>query len=98
MNVQFQQGGFTLPFAVMGALLFGVGVFTYLLMPNIVPSTDSDKEAPKGLLDILKVPAVLLAALAIVNGSITIGFLNATLEPHVREVCALLLGHHIYYC
>ena len=70
----------------MGGLLFGVGIFTYLLMPKIVSSTESDKEAPKGLLDILKVPAVLLAALAIINGSITIGFLNSTLEPHIREV------------
>jgi MFS family permease len=84
----YQRGGFTLPFAVMGGLLLVVAILTFLLMPASKPQEEEQaggKRAPAGVLQILKVPGVALAATSIVTGSITIGFLNSTLEPHIRQ-------------
>lgn len=39
-----------------------------------------------GLLRILRIPAVLLAAYSVFAASLTIEFLSATLEPHLRQV------------
>lgn len=39
-----------------------------------------------GLFRILRIPSVLLAALSVFAASIAIGFLSATLEPHLRQV------------
>lgn len=39
-----------------------------------------------GIFSILKVPAVQLAALNIWMATNSIGYLNATLEPHLRQV------------
>lgn len=38
---------------------------------------------------LLRVPGVLLAALSIMSTSMSIGFLQATLEPHLRHVTHL---------
>jgi len=38
------------------------------------------------ILSVLKVPGVALAACSIVATSVSIGFLQATLEPHLRQV------------
>lgn len=41
------------------------------------------------MLSLLKVPGVLLSALSIMMTSMSIGFLQATLEPHLRQVSIL---------
>jgi MFS family permease len=41
--------------------------------------------ATAGLLQVLKIPGVLLAASSIIVTSMSIGFLQATLEPHLRQ-------------
>lgn len=38
------------------------------------------------LFKILKIPGVLLAAVSLIITSMSIGFLQATLEPHLRQV------------
>jgi hypothetical protein len=38
-----------------------------------------------GLLQVLKIPGVLLASSSIIVTSVSIGFLQATLEPHLRQ-------------
>lgn len=38
------------------------------------------------ILKVLKIPGVMLAAASIIVTSMSIGFLSATLEPHLRQV------------
>lgn len=35
---------------------------------------------------ILRIPSILLAAFSVFTASVSIGFLSATLEPHLRQV------------
>ena len=37
------------------------------------------------MIDLLKVPSIALAAYSILCASITIGYIQATLEPHMRQ-------------
>ncbi|XP_059486360.1 MFS-type transporter SLC18B1-like [Neocloeon triangulifer] len=89
----YQVGGYTTPFAVMGSALFLSAVMTALVLPD---HGDSDIDAKTGpsMLAVLKIPGVLLAACSIVATSISIGFLQATLEPHLRqfELSPVVLG------
>jgi hypothetical protein len=39
----------------------------------------------KGLLSVLKVSPILLASFGVFSASISLGFLQATLEPHMRQ-------------
>jgi MFS family permease len=45
------------------------------------------------ILGVLKVPGVALAACSIVATSVSIGFLQATLEPHLRQVKLIFFQH-----
>ena len=47
-----------------------------------------------GLLKILRIPSILVASYSVFAASIAIGFLSATLEPHLRQV---ILWYHDNY-
>ncbi|XP_019866996.1 MFS-type transporter SLC18B1 [Aethina tumida] len=79
----FQLGGYTLPFAVMGSALFMSAILTALVLPKHEDGTD--KEKGPSMLKVLKIPGVLLASSSIIVTSMSIGFLQATLEPHLRQ-------------
>ncbi|KAG5883594.1 hypothetical protein JTB14_004788 [Gonioctena quinquepunctata] len=79
----YQAGGYTLPFAVMGSTLFLSAILTAFVLPKHDP--EMDKEAGPSMLKALKIPGVLLSALSIVVTSMSIGFLQASLEPHLRS-------------
>jgi len=78
----FQIGGYILPFAVLGGVLILASCLTHFLLPDCyypdVPHGD-------GLLKILRIPSILLASFSVFCASIAIGFLSATLEPHLRQ-------------
>ncbi|CAG9814561.1 unnamed protein product [Phaedon cochleariae] len=78
----FQVGGYTLPFAVMGSALFMSAILTALVLPKHEDGTD--REAGPSMFKALRIPGVLLASASIVVTSMSIGFLQATLEPHLR--------------
>jgi len=77
----FQVGGYMLPFSVLGGLLILSSFLTYFLLPQCfypdIPHGD-------GLLRVLRIPSILLASSSVFAASIAIGFLSATLEPHLR--------------
>lgn len=54
---------------------------------KFVLKTDIYARFTASLLKVLKVPGVALAAASIIVTSMSIGFLSATLEPHLRQVC-----------
>lgn len=88
----YQLGGYSLPFAVMGSCLFLAAVLTAFVLPK--HDNGKDKENPESMLRIIKIPGVMLASCSTVVTSMSIGFLQATLEPHLRifYLSPLILG------
>ena len=80
----FEVGGFTLPFVVMGCVLLATSVLVWCFLPK--ESSSSQPRARHSVLTLLKQPRILLAAFTGLCGSISIGFLQATLEPHIRPL------------
>ncbi|XP_063837708.1 MFS-type transporter SLC18B1-like [Ostrinia nubilalis] len=77
-------GGYTLPFAVLGSALFCAALMSCLVLPR---GNDDEDVKPTGgptMISLLKVPGVFIAAISIICTSMSIGFLQATLEPHLR--------------
>lgn len=84
----YEIGGFSLPFYVVGATLLVAGLGSLFVLPGIETATGDDGQEQKGIgiLSILKIPEVALAALSIVSTSTSMGYITATLEPHIRQV------------
>lgn len=57
-------------------------------MPKIDRAVDEHgtEEKGYGIWTILKIPSVALVALSIASTSMSLGFVSATLEPHIRRV------------
>ncbi|XP_046442778.1 MFS-type transporter SLC18B1-like [Daphnia pulex] len=78
----FQMGGYMLPFTVLGVLLIAAAFFTYALLPA---AEHCDSPQSGGLFRILRIPSILLASFSVFAASTSVGFLSATLEPHLRQ-------------
>uniref|UniRef100_A0A1B6CRM2 Major facilitator superfamily (MFS) profile domain-containing protein n=1 Tax=Clastoptera arizonana TaxID=38151 RepID=A0A1B6CRM2_9HEMI len=80
----YQIGGYTTPFAVLGFVLFLAALMTYFVLPDHGDQGEGVTNTAS-LLEVLKIPGVILASVSIVVTSMSIGFLTATLEPHLRQ-------------
>ncbi|GAB6027840.1 hypothetical protein CHUAL_002066 [Chamberlinius hualienensis] len=80
----YQAGGYVLPFTVMGSFLF-VGVcITFFFLPN--PDTESMQDSETlSVIDALKIVPVSISVFTTFCGACAIGYLSATLEPHLRQ-------------
>ncbi|GMR30156.1 hypothetical protein PMAYCL1PPCAC_00351, partial [Pristionchus mayeri] len=78
----YEMGGFQTPFLVLGTILIGATVLSCLL----IDSHDDDPvdENAKGMLDMLRIPHIWLMVFAIIVCSISLSFLDPTLEAHLR--------------
>ncbi|KAL1140370.1 hypothetical protein AAG570_000302, partial [Ranatra chinensis] len=88
----YEIGGYTTPFVVLGSALFLSAIMTAFVLPD-----HAEREVESNntsLTQVLRIPGVLLAACSIVVTSMSIGFLSATLEPHLRqfELSPMVLG------
>lgn len=82
----YQAGGYTLPFAVLGGLLICAAIMTHFVLPaRFDEEQDGEDHNNTGMLDLLKVPRILFSAYSILCASVTIGYIQATLEPHLRQ-------------
>jgi predicted MFS family arabinose efflux permease len=83
----YQVGGFTLPFVALGGLLICAAIMTHFVLPSKYDERSAENELgkKKGMIDALKIPSIALAAYSILCASITIGYIQATLEPHLRQ-------------
>ncbi|XP_059481311.1 MFS-type transporter SLC18B1-like [Neocloeon triangulifer] len=86
----YQIGGFLLPFLVTGLVLLVGGIVSVILLPSEdgctqLAAANAVATRNSGLIAILKVPSVSLSAVSIVVSSMSIGFISATLEPHLRQ-------------
>lgn len=80
----YQIGGYTTPFAVLGSALFLAAVMTAFILP-IHNDRDQDTHSTGGVTKVLRIPGVMVATASIIATSMSIGFLQATLEPHLRQ-------------
>ncbi|XP_023340181.1 MFS-type transporter SLC18B1 [Eurytemora carolleeae] len=79
----YEIGGFTLPFAVMGSLLFTSSIFIFFFLPD----TPSETLGPKpSMLSALTKPAIVIALFKVGSAAASIGFLQTTLEPHLHDI------------
>lgn len=80
----YAAGGYFLPFVVLGTVLFIVAIVTLCVLPKHEP-TESNGEKKASFLTVLRIPGVMICSLAISATSASIGFISATLEPHLRD-------------
>merc|ERR1719376_878571 len=85
----YEVGGFTLPFAVMGSLLFLSSIFIYFVLPDTPepPTLEPDENAVKpSIKNALSKPAILIALFKVGTAAASLGFLQTTLEPHLHDI------------
>ncbi|VVC34299.1 Major facilitator superfamily,Major facilitator superfamily domain [Cinara cedri] len=90
----YSVGGFITPFMVLGSTLFLSAIMTAFALPDH-PNRRNDVTSDASILQVLKIPGVLLAAASIIVTSMSIGFLSATLQPHLCkyfELSPMVLG------
>lgn len=80
----YQLDGYYLPFVVLGSALFTCAILTLCVLPHHPASTDRN-ENQGSMLKVLKIPGVLVCTFGICATSASIGFISATLEPHLRQ-------------
>lgn len=80
----YELGGFTLPFVVLGSVLIVAAATVWCFLPK--EAVGSRPITEHSVLVLLKQPRILLAACTTAAGSISISFLQATLEPHIRPL------------
>lgn len=80
----YQIDGYYLPFVVLGSALFTCAILTLCVLPHH-PATPDLNENQGSMLTVLKIPGVLVCTFGICATSASIGFISATLEPHLRQ-------------
>ncbi|KAK3913393.1 MFS-type transporter SLC18B1 [Frankliniella fusca] len=79
----YTLGGFGLPFYSLGVFMVIFVPINFCLLPS--ESGFGVNHTSGSLWQLLKVPSVMVTGLVIVVGSNTWGFLDPTLEPHLRQ-------------
>jgi len=84
----YEIGGFTLPFAVMGSILFLSSIFIYFVLPDTPrPVVEVDENAIKpSMKNALSKPAICIALFKVASAAASLGFLQTTLEPHLHDI------------
>ncbi|XP_017755825.1 PREDICTED: MFS-type transporter SLC18B1-like [Eufriesea mexicana] len=80
----YQVGGYVTPFVVLGSALFTTAVMTIFILP-VHTNNNQTAHSKGGVTKVLKIPGVLISTSSIIATSMSIGFLQATLEPHLRQ-------------
>lgn len=80
----YQVGGYTLPFVVLGTALFTCAILTLCVLPKHTQLPDTS-ENQGSMLQVLKIPGVLVCTFGICATSASIGFISATLAPHLQQ-------------
>ncbi|CAL8093259.1 unnamed protein product [Orchesella dallaii] len=83
----FEVGGFSLPFFVVGGALLLTAFLSSFVMPKIDKATDEDgnEQLGYGVWMVLRIPSVALAAISVAATSLSLGYVSAILEPHIRR-------------
>ncbi|CAL8093269.1 unnamed protein product [Orchesella dallaii] len=86
-GVLYQLAGYPLPFVTVGLLIFTVVNLICVIMPRNFTVRDGDGRATEGfgVFKILRVKGITFAAVGVLTAACSTGFVNATLEPHLRQ-------------
>ncbi|GLG93155.1 Vesicular acetylcholine transporter [Gryllus bimaculatus] len=79
----YSIGGFELPFYTLGVLMVLIVPINFCLLP--AGDASSLNKSSGSLSQLLRLPSVIIISMVIVVASNTWGFLDPTLEPHLRE-------------
>jgi len=82
----YEVGGFTLPFAVMGSILFLSSIFVFFVLPESPPIQQDPNAAKPSMREALSKPSILIALFKVATAAASIGFLQTTLEPHLHYI------------
>jgi len=82
----YEVGGFTLPFAVMGSILFLSSLFIFFVLPDTPHVDTSDSGEKPSMKKALSKPGILIALFKVGSAAASIGFLQTTLEPHLHDI------------
>ncbi|KAK8750476.1 hypothetical protein OTU49_014847 [Cherax quadricarinatus] len=83
----YELGGYTLPFVSLGSVLLGAAIMTSCLLPSTgADATPESLDSRGQFSSALRIPSIILMCLALLSSSISIGFMQATLEPHLRPL------------
>nr|XP_006819491.1 PREDICTED: MFS-type transporter SLC18B1-like [Saccoglossus kowalevskii] len=77
----YDAGGYMLPFILLGAIMLLFALLTYFLLP--IQEKDDSKIETGSLLELLKVPAILITAMATCMGAVALSYMNPTLSIHL---------------
>ena len=80
----YEIGGFILPFVILGGCLIAATLFVVVVLPRSRDTTPESSEKPT-MMKALKVPSIVMACYSVACAAASLGFLQATLEPHLRE-------------
>lgn len=81
----YELGGFTLPFVALGAVLVAASIFTGCILPSSMDRPlDGHTEKPS-IRQAVKVPSIVMAMYSVACSAASLGFIQATLEPHMRS-------------
>lgn len=83
-GVLYEIGGFFLPFAVVGVLLGLAGIFLVIVLPSYTNSVE--QQSLRDICSLLSKAPFALGSFAIIACSCGLGFVQATLEPHIRHL------------
>ncbi|KAG7163415.1 MFS-type transporter SLC18B1-like [Homarus americanus] len=83
----YELGGYTLPFVSLGVVLLLAAILTSCLLPSNGAEASPDSQiTSRQFLSALRLPSIILSCFALLSASISIGFMQATLEPHLRPL------------
>ncbi|KAA0193882.1 hypothetical protein HAZT_HAZT003131 [Hyalella azteca] len=80
----YELGGFTLPFVVLGCVLMVAAAMVWYFLP--VEGSLNRPTSRYSVFSLLRKPKIFLFAFTTMSGSISVGFLFSTLEPHIRPL------------
>jgi len=83
-GVLYEIGGFILPFVILGGALIAATLFVVVVLPRSRDAQQDNSEKPS-MMKALKVPSIVMACYSVACAAASLGFLQATLEPHLRE-------------
>ncbi|XP_071804031.1 MFS-type transporter SLC18B1-like [Asterias amurensis] len=78
----YSAGGFKLPFLLLGGIDLAIVAVNYFIMPE--HGTRHDK--PGSMRQVLSIPDIWVVMLAVLVGSVSLGFMDPTLSPHLKKL------------
>lgn len=82
----YEIGGYTLPFLALGSVLVIAAFGTRFVLPPDDATPCATHQESSHLFKVIRIPIISIFVYAIIVTALSIGFLQATLEPHLRPL------------